>query len=314
VKFVPGEQTMPIRIPDKLPARETLVHEGVMVLDDNTAARQDIRPLRIALLNLMPNKIRTETQIARLLGATPLQVEMTLVRVSGHRSKNTAEDHLISFYKTWDTIKHEKFDGFIITGAPIELLDFEEVDYWPELQQIFDWTLTNVHSTFNICWGAMAAAYHFHGIPKYDLPKKAFGVYRHRNLNPASPYLSGFSDDFQIPVSRWTEMRASDIAQTQGLELLMDSDVTGPCLIAEKQRNRLYIFNHIEYDSSSLKEEYDRDIANRTEIEIPHNYYPSDDPSQPPQNRWRSHAHLLICNWINQIYQTTQFDIGKIGT
>lgn len=304
---------MPIRIPNTLPARQTLVDEGVMVMDENTAARQDIRPLRIGLLNLMPNKIRTETQIARLIGATPLQVEMTLVRVSGHKSKNTAEDHLIAFYKTWEQIKHEKFDGFIITGAPIELLDFEEVDYWEELQQIFEWTRTNVHSTFNICWGAMAAAYHFHGIPKYDLQQKAFGVYRHRNLDPASPYLSGFSDDFQIPVSRWTEMRTSDIEQHPGLQLLMDSDDTGPCLISEKDGKRLYIFNHIEYDSSSLKEEYDRDVANGTPIEVPHNYYPEDDPGQDPQNRWRSHAHLLFGNWINQIYQTTEFDLAKIG-
>ncbi|MEP1208633.1 MAG: homoserine O-succinyltransferase [Rhizobiaceae bacterium] len=304
---------MPIRIPDKLPARQTLVDEGVMVMDDNTAARQDIRPLRIGLLNLMPNKIRTETQIARLIGATPLQVEMTLVRVSGHKSKNTAEDHLISFYKTWDEIRHEKFDGFIITGAPIELLDFEDVDYWSELQQIFEWTRTHVHSSFNICWGAMAAAYHFHGIPKYDLKQKAFGVYRHRNLDPTSPYLSGFSDDFQIPVSRWTEMRTSDIEQHESLQLLMDSDDTGPCLIAEKEGKRLYIFNHIEYDSSSLKEEYDRDVANGTPIEVPHNYYPSDNPAQDPQNRWRSHAHLLFGNWINQIYQTTNFDLAKIG-
>lgn len=305
---------MPIRIPDKLPARHTLEQEGVMVMSENTAARQDIRPLRIALLNLMPNKIRTETQIARLIGATPLQVEMTLVRIGGHKSKNTAEDHLIAFYKTFEDIRDERFDGFIITGAPIELLDFEKVTYWPELQQIFDWTLTNVHSTFNICWGAMAAAYHFHGIPKYALSKKAFGVYRHRNLNPASPYLSGFSDDFQIPVSRWTEMRASDILSHSGLELLMDSDDTGPCLFSEKQHNRLYIFNHIEYDSSSLKEEYDRDVANGTPIEVPHNYYPGDDPSEPPQNRWRSHAHLLFGNWINQIYQTTEFDLNKIGS
>lgn len=304
---------MPIRIPDTLPARATLESEGVNVMDEDTATRQDIRPLRFGLLNLMPNKIRTETQIARLLGATPLQIEMTLVRVSGHTSKNTSQDHLISFYKTWDEIKDEKFDGFIITGAPIETLDFEDVDYWPELQRIFEWTRTNVHSTFNICWGAMAAAYHFHGVPKYELDQKAFGVYRHRNLNPSSPYLNGFSDNFQIPVSRWTEMRSTDIAQHDGLELLMESDVTGPCLIAEEEGNRLYIFNHIEYDSSSLKEEYDRDIANGTPIEVPHNYYPADDPSLPPQNRWKSHAHLLFGNWINQIYQTTPFDLNDIG-
>ena len=305
---------MPIRIPNMLPARATLEREGVMVMDDKTANRQDIRPLKIGLLNLMPNKIRTETQIARLLGATPLQVEMTLVRISGHTSKNTAQDHLISFYEKWQDIKHQKFDGFIITGAPIETLDFEEVTYWKELQDIFEWTRTHVHSTFNICWGAMAAAYHFHGIPKYTLKQKAFGVYRHRNLKPTSPYLLGFSDDFSIPVSRWTEMRSADILKHEGLELLMESDVTGPCMISEKEGKRLYIFNHIEYDSFSLKEEYDRDIANGTPIEIPHNYYPGDNPEMPPQNRWRSHAHLLFGNWINQIYQTTTFDVSEINS
>ncbi|MEM9733597.1 MAG: homoserine O-succinyltransferase [Pseudomonadota bacterium] len=299
---------MPIRIPNRLPARKTLEAEGVMVMDENEANRQDIRPLQIGLLNLMPNKIRTETQMARLLGATPLQVEMTLVRMSQHKSRNTAEDHLISFYEKFEDIRDRKFDGFIITGAPIETLDFEDVSYWGELQEVFEWTRTNVHSLFTVCWGAMAAAYHFHGIPKYVLDEKAFGVYRHRNLNPASPYLNGFSDDFQIPVSRWTEMRSADVRQHEGLELLMESDVTGPCLIAEKEGKRLYIFNHVEYDSGSLKEEYDRDIANGTPINIPHNYYPADDPSLPPQNRWRSHAHLLFGNWINQMYQTTPFD------
>lgn len=304
---------MPIRIPNKLPARATLEAEGVKVMDEKTATRQDIRPLKIGLLNLMPNKIRTETQIARLVGATPMQVEMTLVRIGNHKSKNTAEDHLLSFYRTWQEVKEEKFDGFIITGAPIETLDFEQVTYWDELVEILEWTRTNVLSSFNICWGAMAAAYHFHGVPKYELSQKAFGVYRHRNLNPASPYLSGFSDDFSIPVSRWTEVRTSDIEEHEGLELLMESDVTGPCLISEKRGKRLYIFNHIEYDSTSLKEEYDRDVASNTPIEVPHNYYPGDNPQMPPQNRWRSHAHLLFGNWINQIYQTTPFDINDIG-
>ncbi|MEL7229815.1 MAG: homoserine O-succinyltransferase [Pseudomonadota bacterium] len=299
---------MPIRIPNRLPARETLEAEGVMVMNETEANRQDIRPLQIGLLNLMPNKIRTETQMARLLGATPLQVEMTLVRMSQHKSRNTNEEHLISFYEKFEDIRERRFDGFIITGAPIETLDFEDVSYWDELQEVFEWSRTHVHSLFTVCWGAMAAAYHFHGIPKYVLDEKAFGVYRHRNLNPASPYLNGFSDDFQIPVSRWTEMRSTDVRQHEGLELLMESDVTGPCLIAEKEGKRLYIFNHIEYDSFSLKEEYDRDIANGTPINVPHNYYPADDPSLPPQNRWRSHAHLLFGNWINQMYQTTPFD------
>jgi len=304
---------MPIRIPDGLPAQDTLKQEGVHVLGETDANRQDVRPLQIGLLNLMPKKIQTEIQISRLLASTPLQVEITLVRVAGHQSKNTPAEHLISFYETWEEIRHKKFDGFIITGAPIEHLPFEEVSYWDELTEIFDWTKTNVHSCFNICWGAMAAAYHFHDIPKYDLSQKAFGVYRHRNLNPFSPYLTGFSDDFQIPVSRWTEMRTRDIVNVDGLELLMESDITGPCLFAENAFNRLYIFNHIEYDSNTLKEEYDRDIANGTPIEIPHNYYPADDPSMPPQNRWRSHAHLLFRNWINQVYQTTPYFLHEIG-
>ncbi|MAS12146.1 MAG: homoserine O-succinyltransferase [Nitratireductor sp.] len=304
---------MPIKIPDQLPARDVLVREGVSVMDEQTALRQDVRPLQIGLLNLMPNKIRTETQFARLIGASPLQVELTLVRIGNHRAKNTPEEHLISFYQTWEEVRDRKFDGFIITGAPIELLPFEEVTYWRELEEILDWTLTNVHSSFFICWGAMAAAWHFHRIPKYTLEKKAFGVFRHRNNAPASPFLAGFSDDFAIPVSRWTEVRSSDIPTDRGLQVLMESDVTGPCLLTEETGNRLYMFNHIEYDSTSLKEEYDRDVATGTEIAVPHGYYPDDDPSRPPLNRWRSHAHLLFGNWINQVYQSTPYELEQIG-
>ncbi|MEO0546023.1 MAG: homoserine O-succinyltransferase [Pseudomonadota bacterium] len=304
---------MPIRIPETLPARKTLEAEGVMVMDEATANRQDIRPLKVGLLNLMPNKIRTETQIARLIGATPLQVDLTLVRIGSHRSRNTSEEHLINHYQTWEDVREEKFDGFIITGAPIEKLDFQDVTYWDEMEQIFEWTRTHVHSCFNVCWGAMAAIYHFHGVPKYTLDEKAFGVFRHVNLAPTSPYLNGFSDDFQIPVSRWTEVRKHDLLEKEGLALLMDSDATGPCLIVEEEGNRLYIFNHIEYDSTSLAEEYERDVANNTPINVPTGYYPNDDPSQTPQNRWRSHAHLLFGNWINQIYQTTPFDLNLIG-
>ncbi|WP_420960575.1 homoserine O-succinyltransferase [Brucella sp. IR073] len=305
---------MPIKIPNELPAREVLVREGVAVMDERTALRQDIRPLQIGLLNLMPNKIRAETQFARLIGASPLQVELTLVRIGNHKAKNTPEEHLIAFYQTWEEIADRKFDGFIVTGAPIELLPFEDVAYWDELTRIFDWTTTNTHSAFFICWGAMAAAWHFHRLPKYTLERKAFGVFRHRNNAPASPYLAGFSDDFSIPVSRWTEVRAGDIPLGSGLDVLIESDETGPCLITEPTGNRLYMFNHIEYDSTSLKEEYDRDVAAGVPVELPHGYFPGDNPLHPPLNRWRSHAHLLFGNWINQVYQTTEYDLAKIGT
>jgi homoserine O-succinyltransferase len=304
---------MPIRIPDRLPARETLIKEGVMVMDESVAIRQDIRPLRIGLLNLMPNKIATETQIARLVGSTPLQVELSLIRIGSHKAKNTSDEHLISFYRTFDEVRHEKFDGFIITGAPIETLPYEDVTYWSEMKEIFDWTRTNVHSPFFICWGAMAAVYHFHGVPKHSLAKKAFGVYRHRNLNPASPYLAGFSDDFSVSVSRWTEIRREDLKPEMGLEVLMESDETGLCLIAEKEGNRLYIFNHVEYDSDTLGNEYFRDVQAGVPIELPKGYFPGDDTTKKPLNRWRSHAFLLFGNWINRTYQTTPFNLEDIG-
>lgn len=304
---------MPIKIPDTLPARDILAAEGVSVLTETDAIRQDIRPLRIGLLNLMPNKVRTETQLARLLGASVLQIELTLIRIGSHKAKNTSENHLISYYQTWDEVKSQKFDGFLVTGAPIETLAFEEVRYWNELTEIFDWTRTNIHSNLFICWGAMAAAAHFYGVPKYELGEKAFGVYRHTNLDPASPYLTGFSDDFQIPVSRYTEVRREDIAKHADLKLLVDSDFTGPCLVSEPAMRNLYMFNHIEYDSSSLKDEYDRDRADGKNTRPPHNYYPGDDTSAAPLNRWRANAHLLFANWINQIYQTTPFDVAEIG-
>lgn len=304
---------MPIRIPDTLPAAETLTREGVAVMRETDAVRQDIRPLQIGLLNLMPNKIRTEAQLARLIGATPLQVELTLVRVGGHTPKNTPQEHLISFYQTWEEIRERKFDGFIVTGAPVEQMAFEDVTYWTELTRIFDWMRTNVHSPLYICWGAMAAAYHFHAIPKYPLGSKAFGVFRHRNLDPASAYLAGFSDDFQVPVSRWTEVRREDVLARPELKLLIDSGTVGPCLIEHAPSRSLFMFNHIEYDSLSLKEEFDRDRAAGKPIHVPHNYFPGDDPSTQPLNRWRSHAHLLFGNWINQTYQTAPYQLADIG-
>ena len=304
---------MPIKIPDRLPAFNTLVHEGVRVMTETAAVRQDIRPLQIGLLNLMPNKIKTELQMARLVGASPLQVEFSLVRIGGHKAKNTSEDHLLAFYETWEEVKDRKFDGFIITGAPIETLPFEDVTYWDEMKTILDWTATNVHSTMNVCWGAMAAIYHFHGVPKYELKEKAFGVYRHRNLVPSSVYLNGFSDDFQVPVSRWTEVRRTDIEKVSDLEILMESEEMGICLVQEEAGKRLYMFNHVEYDSTSLADEYFRDVNAGVPIKMPYNYFPHNDPSLTPQNRWRSHAHLLFGNWINEIYQTTPYELEKIG-
>lgn len=304
---------MPIKIPDALPARETLLKEGVAVMQESEAARQDIRPLQIGLLNLMPNKIRTETQIARLLGASPLQIELSLIRIGGHTPKNTSQDHLISFYNTWEDVADRKFDGFIVTGAPVEQLDFEDVTYWDELTRIFDWTRTNVHSNLFICWGAMAAVWHFHKLPKYQLEKKAFGVYRQRNLAPASPYLNGFSDDFLIPVSRWTEVHTEDVLARPELNLLVDCPATGPSLLEHAPSRSVFMFNHVEYDSFSLKEEYERDVAAGSDIALPHNYFPGDDPTRQPLNRWRSHAHLLFGNWVNQVYQSTPYDHAEIG-
>ncbi|MDO7558553.1 MAG: homoserine O-succinyltransferase [Loktanella sp.] len=304
---------MPIKIPATLPAFDVLTREGVMVMDPDAAVHQDIRPLRIGLLNLMPKKIQTENQFARLIGATPLQIELTLIRMSEHQTKNTAAEHMEEFYKTFAEVKDEKFDGLIITGAPIEHLPFHEVTYWDELTQIFDWTQTNVHSTFGVCWGGMAMINYFHNVPKHLTENKVFGCYRHRVTEPASPYLRGFSDDCVIPVSRWTEMRQEDIVKATGLQTLITSDESGPCLVEDAAHRALYIFNHFEYDSGTLKQEYDRDVAEGTPIHIPMNYYPNDDPTVAPTNKWRSHAHLLYGNWINQIYQTTAYDINDIG-
>ncbi len=284
-----------------------------MVMTEAEAARQDIRPLQIGLLNLMPKKIQTETQFSRLIGATPLQIELTLIRMTEHQSRNTSPQHMESFYHPFQEVKSRKLDGLIITGAPIEHLPFHEVSYWAEMQEVMDWTQTNVHSTFGVCWGGMAMINHFHGIDKHMLDHKAFGCFRHQNLAPASPYLRGFSDDFVIPVSRWTEMRQAEIDANSALVTLLGSDEVGPCLIEDAAHRSLYIFNHFEYDSGTLKDEYDRDIANDTPINIPLNYYHDDDPTKSPDNRWRSHAHLLYGNWINQIYQTTPYDLNKIG-
>lgn len=304
---------MPIKLPADLPAYEVLAREGVMLVSEDEAARQDIRPLRIALLNLMPKKIQTENQFARLIGATPLQIELSLIRMSEHQTRNTAAEHMESFYRPFSDVKGEKFDGLIITGSPIEHLPFDEVTYWDELREVFKWTQTHVHSTLGVCWGGMAMINHLHGVKKHMLDAKAFGCFRHQNLAPSSPFLRGFSDDCVVPVSRWTEIRQDEIDATEGLTTLLSSDGSGPCLVEDPAHRALYIFNHFEYDSGTLKQEYDRDIDEGVAINVPMNYYPNDDPSQAPQNRWRSHAHLLYGNWINEIYQSTPYELEKIG-
>ena len=303
---------MPITLPRDLPAFDILGQEGVMVMSDADATRQDIRPLRIALLNLMPMKIATETQFARLIGATPLQIDLTLVRMSEHRSRHTSPAHMESFYKPFQAVRDERFDGLIVTGAPIEHLPFEQVTYWPELVEVMDWARTHVHHVFGVCWGAMAMAWHHHGVAKHMLPAKAFGCFRVENEAPASPFLRGFSDDCVIPVSRWTEMRRAEM-EAAGMRVLLGSAETGPCLVEDAANRALYILNHFEYDSDTLAREYERDAAGGAPVALPRDYYPGDDPTARPLNRWRSHAHLLYGNWINHIYQTTPFDLSEVG-
>jgi homoserine O-succinyltransferase/O-acetyltransferase len=304
---------MPIRIPNKLPAKRILEKEGVSVMTEATANRQDIRPLRIGLLNLMPNKIKTETQFARLVGASPLQVELSLIKITNHTPKNTPQEHMLAFYESWEDVQDQRFDGLIITGAPVELLPFEDVTYWDELSRIYDWTQTHVHSTFNVCWAAQAAMFHFHKVPKHTLEKKALGIFRHRNLNPSSTLLRGFSDDFSMPVSRWTENLKTELPTHKGLEVLMESDEVGLCLVNDPKRRMINMFNHIEYDTNSLADEYARDVEAGKVINMPAHYFPGDDPKAQPENRWRSHAHLLFGNWINDLYQNTPYDLKNIG-
>lgn len=304
---------MPIKIPHNLPAREILDSEGVLLIGDTDAVRQDIRPLRIAILNLMPLKIKTETQIARVLGISPLQIEITLISPSDYEPRNTSREHMLDFYHPFRDVRDEKFDGLIITGAPIEQMPFEKVEYWDELRRIFDWSTTHVHGLFNLCWGAQAALYHFHGIPKYQLPEKRFGIFRHRVLDHTSLIMRGLNDDIAVPVSRHTENRREDFAGKNDLEILMDSDEAGLCLVYDSARRHVHMFNHLEYDSETLDEEYKRDLNRGDAIQIPKHYYPDDDPSKQPVNVWRGNAHLLFGNWVNCIYQTTPYELERIG-
>ena len=304
---------MPVKIPNTLPARTTLERENIFIMDEDRAIHQDIRPLRVAILNLMPTKISTETQILRLLSNSALQVEVTLLHTATYESKNTDAEHLLNHYYTFNDVRDKKFDGLIVTGAPVEQMPFEEVDYWNELTQVFDWAETNVESTFYICWGAQAALYHRYGIPKYDLSHKMFGVFEHRILTRTSKLLRGFDDIFLAPHSRHTEIRRTDIDQVGDLDILAESDDAGVYIVASKDRRHLFITGHSEYDPLTLKAEYDRDINKGLPINVPQNYYPNDDPKREPTVRWLGHANLLYSNWLNyHVYQVTPYDLNQI--
>lgn len=304
---------MPVNIPRALPARRTLESENVFVMSESRAGHQDIRPLRIAIVNLMPTKVDTETQLLRLLGNTPLQVEITLLAMGTHESKNTPPEHLAAFYATFDQVRERKFDGLMVTGAPVELLPFEEVDYWSELCAVMDWSTDHVFSTLHVCWGAQAALYRHYGVKKYPLEKKMFGVFSHRVLDPRSPVLSGFDEVFPAPHSRHTEVRTEDVLATPGLRLLAESDEAGAYLAASDDGRQLFVTGHPEYDRFTLQAEYERDVARGLPITVPRNYFPDDDPTRPPMMTWRSHAFLLYANWLNHcVYQRTPFDLQAV--
>ncbi len=304
---------MPIKIPNELPAARTLAEENIFVMPENRAATQDIRPLQILLLNLMPTKVVTETQFSRLLGNTPLQVELTLMHTSSHRSKNTSEEHLLAFYSTFDEIKHRKFDGMIITGAPVEHLPFEEVEYWDELCEIMDWSVTHVQSTFHICWGAQAGLYHHYGIGKHQLDKKMFGIFPHSADSKGSMLFRGFDDVFMVPHSRHTGVRREDIEAVPELKIRASSPEAGVFAVTIREGRQIFITGHPEYDADTLKKEYLRDVAAGKPIELPVNYFPNNDPTREPPATWRSSANLLYSNWLNYfVYQTTPFDLEEL--
>ena len=305
---------MPIQIPNDLPAAETLKNENIFVMNQTRAQTQHIRPLEIVLLNLMPTKIVTETQLSRVLGNTPLQVHLELMMISSHKSKNTPEEHLLSFYKTFDELKERKFDGMVITGAPVENLPFEEVDYWDELVRIMEWSKTHVHSTFHICWAAQAGLYYHYGIRKHPLPEKLFGVYPHHADYKRAILLRGFDDEFWAPHSRHTTIDRADVEAVPGLKILASSDEAGVYIIMNKEGRQIFVTGHSEYDPDTLEREYLRDKAQGLPIHVPVNYYPNDDDTKPPIVRWRGHGNLLYSNWLNYfVYQTTPYDIMAVG-
>ena len=305
---------MPIQIPNDLPAAEVLQNENIFVMKQTRAETQHIRPLEIVLLNLMPTKIVTETQLSRMLGNTPLQVHLELMMLSTHKSKNTPEEHLLAFYKTFEDLKDRKFDGMVITGAPVENMPFEQVNYWKELTQIMEWSKDHVHSTFHICWGAQAGLYYHYGIQKYPLPEKMFGVFKHKADYKHAILLRGFDDEFWAPHSRHTTIRREDIEAVPGLKILASSDDAGVYIVMNKEGRQIFVTGHSEYDPDTLEREYLRDKYQGLPIQVPKNYYPNDDDSQSPVVRWRGHGNLLYSNWLNYfVYQTTPYDIMAVG-
>ena len=303
---------MPIKVPSALPAVQTLENENIFIMEESRALHQDIRPLKVAVFNLMPTKITTETQLIRLLSNTPLQVELTLLKTAMHTPKHTSAEHMDAFYKTFDEIKDEKFDGLVITGAPVEDIDFEDVDYWPEMKAVMEWSKTHVFSTLHICWAAQAGLYHHFGVPKYHLPKKLSGIYEHRVLEPKRPLMRGFDEVFLAPQSRHTEVRAEDIKKHSELTILADSLLAGVYIVATEDSRMYFITGHSEYDHDTLDAEYRRDKGKGLNPEIPYNYYPDNDPNRRPPNRWRGHAHLLFSNWLGNVYQKTPFNLNDL--
>jgi homoserine O-succinyltransferase len=304
---------LPIKIDNQLPAKRSLEMENIFVMTESRALRQDIRPLRILILNLMPTKIETETQLLRLLSNSPIQVEVELLQTATHSAKNTSKEHMLKFYKVFDDVKNEKFDGMVITGAPVEQMPFEQVDYWDELCSIFKWTKTNVYSTFHICWGAQAGLYYHYGVPKYDLDEKVFGVFPHRSLDNYHPLLRGFDDVFYVPHSRHTEIRRSDIALVKDLQILSYSDMAGVHLISDMDCRNFFATGHSEYDRNTLALEYFRDVNKGLKIKVPYNYFPDDDPKRTPIMTWRGSASLLFTNWLNYfVYQKTPYDLNSL--
>ena len=305
---------MPIRIPNDLPATQALQQENIFVMTQNRASRQDIRPLEIVLLNLMPTKIATETQLSRLLGNTPLQVNLTLMHTTSHKAKNISEDHLLSFYKSFEELKDRKFDGMVITGAPVEKMDFEQVDYWDELCAIMEWSKTHVHSTFHICWAAQAGLYYHYGVGKYPLQEKLFGVFAHHADYKRAILLRGFDDEFWVPHSRHTTISRADVEAVPEIKILASSDEAGVYAMMTDQGKQIFVTGHSEYDPETLRTEYLRDKNQGFPIDVPKNYFPGDDDTQEPLVRWRGHANLLFSNWLNYfVYQTTPYDIMEIG-